>query len=469
MKYNVISSKDWIIGLSFIVVFVVATVLKLFGVLESYQQFVAVLISAAATYIIIAITMGKQSEQQKALMEKQSASDEEKEKNAKVFEEKLRIYQDFLHCLCDVIKDGEVTKEEAIELEFQTSYITMHTNSEHIKTIAQQVKKIVENLGDKVSGNAAEKADLSNAAWMQGLFTIVNEFKKELYHTIPSEQDVKNTAEAVKSFSSIIEAVEVSKSESVDVLTTDEASVANLKQNLTDFTQELVKQLDVNEDLWKLEIGDLATGVKLKIAQKGNEDGVHIILNHEDNGEQYFQIHLDFEDTREAYKHLKWRFGGRQNQWSWWKYLDEAMRNLAATDEIKTGKWNTLLNHIVKQLKALVNYVETFERIRNDIYRLAPTDKANVSMYYETVVAFDFEKTLGNDRLFMDVVLQDNGLYTIVFGDRDSDVQKLVSRLNVIGFSVNESDLQEDRYKAYADITAEEAITKVKEINSKIQ
>ena len=142
---------------------------------------------------------------------------------------------------------------------------------------------------------------------------------------------------------------------------------------------------------------------------------------------------------------------------------------MAATDEIKTGKWNTLLNHIVKQLKALINYVETFERIRNDIYRLAPTDKANVSMYYETVVAFDFEKTLGNDRLFMDVAFQDNGLYTIVFGDRDSDVQKLVSRLNVIGFAVNESDLQEDRYKAYADITAEEAITKVKEINSKIR
>ena len=172
------------------------------------------------------------------------------------------------------------------------------------------MKKIVESLGDKVSGNAAENADLSNATLMQALFTIVNEFKKELYHTIPSEQDVKNTAEAVKSFSSIIEAVEVSKSESVDVITTDETSVANLKQNLTDFTQELVKQLDVNEDLWKLEIGDLATGVKLKIAQKGNEDGVHIILNHEDNGEQYFQIHLDFEDTREAYKHLKWRFGG---------------------------------------------------------------------------------------------------------------------------------------------------------------
>ena len=79
----------------------------------------------------------------------QTSSEEKKERNTKVFEEKLRIYQDFLHCLYEVIKDGEVTEEEAIRLQFQTSFITMHTDSEHIKEIAKQVQNIVSDLQNK--------------------------------------------------------------------------------------------------------------------------------------------------------------------------------------------------------------------------------------------------------------------------------------------------------------------------------
>ena len=46
----------------------------------------------------------------------QTASEEMKERNAKIFEEKLRIYQEFLRKLCDVVKDQKITSEEEIEL-----------------------------------------------------------------------------------------------------------------------------------------------------------------------------------------------------------------------------------------------------------------------------------------------------------------------------------------------------------------
>ena len=37
--------------------------------------------------------------------------------------------------------------------------------------------------------------------------------------------------------------------------------------------------------------------VYIELAQRGNEDGVRVILCHEENGEQYFQVHLNFFAT----------------------------------------------------------------------------------------------------------------------------------------------------------------------------
>ena len=207
--------RDLGIGAMFVFVFVLATILNLFGILESYQQFVVVLLSAAATYVIVSITMASQSEHQKALLEQQTSNEAQKEKDTKIFGEKLRIYQNFLHCLCEVIKDGEVTKEEAIQLEFQTSYITMHAKSDHIKVIANSVKEIINSLNSD-SGNTAEKASQSNSELMKQLFVIVGEFQNDLYGYSPSSEDIQNRTEASKAFSEIMDAVEVQKEKSVE-------------------------------------------------------------------------------------------------------------------------------------------------------------------------------------------------------------------------------------------------------------
>lgn len=60
------------------------------------------------------------------LLRGQSDDDVERERAAKIFGEKFRIYQDYLHTLCDVIKDHSLSDEEKIRLEFQTSYVAMH-------------------------------------------------------------------------------------------------------------------------------------------------------------------------------------------------------------------------------------------------------------------------------------------------------------------------------------------------------
>lgn len=94
----------------FIFIFVLAVILHLFGILESFQQFVVVIASAAATYIIVCVTMSSQSEHQakmqqllaseqsklqQQLMEKQSEKEAAKDKDIRIYEKKLEVYSDF--------------------------------------------------------------------------------------------------------------------------------------------------------------------------------------------------------------------------------------------------------------------------------------------------------------------------------------------------------------------------------------
>ena len=122
----------------------------------------------------------------------QTASEEKKDRNTKVFEEKLRIYQEFLRKLCDVVKDQKITPEEEIELEFQVAYIAMHTTSNSIKRISEQVRDIVVNI----------KSGESDSNEMLGqLFFIADTFYKELYNKDNdyNETDRDNTIDNFRS------------------------------------------------------------------------------------------------------------------------------------------------------------------------------------------------------------------------------------------------------------------------------
>ena len=461
-------SRDLGIGAMFVFVFVLATILNLFGILESYQQFVVVLLSAAATYVIVSITMASQSEHQKALLEQQTSNEAQKERDTKIFGEKLRIYQDFLRCLCDVIKDGEVTKEEAIQLEFQTSYITMHAKSEHIKVIANSVKEIINSVSSD-SGNTAEKASQSNSELMKQLFVIVGEFQNDLYGYSPSSEDIQNRTEASKAFSEIMDAVEVQKEETVEEVQDAEVAIS-LPQNISDFTEELLKKIQYNETFWTLGEKNLAeNNIYLNFAMIGREEAVRVMLSYETNGEHFFQIHMDCDDTHESYKHMKWRFGGRQNKWCWWRYLDTSYRSLTTTEAIKSRNWNGLVAALAKQLSALLAYVEKYQKVTKEIYLPAPGEKANVWMYYEYCVAFDYEKSLADDRFFIDVNIEENGTYQILFGNRDNDIDKLIARTHNAGFpNATVNDIKENRYIAYNNLSAAEAAARVAEIDARL-
>lgn len=217
-------------GLGLIVIFILfltiilsASFMGVFKGFEPYQQLIAAMLSVAATGVITALLLIFQRRQQEELNEKQRKFEEEstqsqrefqikmsanqqefeakqkdKEKErlleTKIFEERLRIYQEFLRKLCDVVKDQKITPEEEIELQFQVSYIAMHTSSKTISSISEQVSDIVVNLKQ---GNPD-----SNNMLMQ-LFSIADSFYEELYKD-KNKFDPNDRENTIENFKSIL-------------------------------------------------------------------------------------------------------------------------------------------------------------------------------------------------------------------------------------------------------------------------
>lgn len=286
----------------------------------------------------------------------QTSGEEKKERNTKVFEEKLKIYKEFMQCLYEVVKDGEIREEDAIRLQFQTSYITMHTSSEHIKEIAKHVESIVRDLKDD-----------NNARLMERIFAIVEQLKEELY--LPNYSDEKNEhksniEEAVKSFSKIINAVKVKQAEKNELNAINDESI-NIAQNIKDFESALYDKMKPNLDHWNIELGEYDEGAYVLMNMKGYEEKVLVVLSYEENYyKHFFQVHLGFDDSQEVYELMQEEFGGRKNKWSWWKYIDQRWRQLANCQEIRTRKWDELLDYVEQELVELIKYVEEIVNAR---------------------------------------------------------------------------------------------------------
>lgn len=121
-----------------------AVYLRLYTGKELWYEMFAAIIGVVITAIITMM-----------LLVGQTDSDEKREKKGKVFEEKLRIYQEYLSILYNVIKDGRNTNEEKLKLAFKTSSAAMHCAPERVEKISKNVKNIF-NLTINDNGNALE-------------------------------------------------------------------------------------------------------------------------------------------------------------------------------------------------------------------------------------------------------------------------------------------------------------------------
>lgn len=155
-----------IICISLLIAFVlIAIVFSIWPGHTFISQIVAALASAMVVSIITLL-----------LLKGQTANEEIKERNTKVFQEKLKIYNDFYQKLCGIVNDGKITPQEEIELQFQVATLTMHTEANNIAAISEQVKELITLIKHPDFSRKLESHNI-----LKPLFEIDKVFRKELY------------------------------------------------------------------------------------------------------------------------------------------------------------------------------------------------------------------------------------------------------------------------------------------------
>lgn len=266
----------------FILVFAIAYLLKLFGVLESFQQFVVVVISAAATYVIVCVTMNsqskhqakmqqqlasKQSELQKALMEKQSENETAKEKNIRIYEKKLEVYSKFNAMLWSIsdkesfekVKDMCMKELIFVISEDKIADLTSSLeegikNFESIDMAGKSYAKITALLREDLQGKNANSESISKTI-------------NQVYNAISKSQDEVSESENRKSIYNAICNSQGETSTGSDINVTVQQSEAIEESDGSDWnrpeTKEIWTQYENNEiRCWHFNAFEVATQKK---------------------------------------------------------------------------------------------------------------------------------------------------------------------------------------------------------------
>ena len=139
----------------------------------TYQDFPARLMAAILGVVITAtITV--------VLLDGQSKKEQTAKRNSKVFEEKLKIYQDFLTTLYEVVKDRKLTEDEKLLLEYKTSLVAMHCKPKNLDSVSAAVHNVISSVCP--SDEAKKQKSQGNIPLLESLLGVVEALKIDLYN-----------------------------------------------------------------------------------------------------------------------------------------------------------------------------------------------------------------------------------------------------------------------------------------------
>jgi len=118
----------------------IPTVFTSSGIVAIISAFIGVVL----TVFVTSILLQEQAETQKKLLERQSEKESLKDKEIKIYEQKIRVYSEFIKQMWKLIKDeDEISYEELKKLRtscFQE--LVLYLNSEQINKISNEIKEI---------------------------------------------------------------------------------------------------------------------------------------------------------------------------------------------------------------------------------------------------------------------------------------------------------------------------------------
>ena len=422
-----------------------AVYLKLFTGKELWYEMFAAILGVIITAVITMI-----------LLKGQSDDDVERERAAKIFGEKLRIYQDFLHTLCDVIKDHRLSDEEKTRLEFQTSYVAMHCEPKYIATVSRAIKELIEVTcpEDDERQHHINKSD-SPDPLLDKLFCIVEAFRKDLYgddfkfddnykqdtlvnftnaylNAKSDDYDAENERHCVNT--DIDPKTQKIKNAMREFDRADEESSATARiTDHTEWNKALKNWKEAGWDVKGLSTPDDDKLILKKIDDKDPRSARSIVIGF-DQGHYY--IKAQHGGDADFSRPLKWTKGGRRTYGSWWKHLPEPYYSIPQGKFAETfNADSSLQEYVIKNVTELIDILDrhhrTFEWKEAVKKEVGQIDRWRFFIWYWDMLACEFENP-EEGKPYMDII-EKNGKVLIQFGNRQEDAAKLNATLRRIG------------------------------------
>ena len=433
-----------------------AVYLRLFTGKELWYEMFAAVLGVIITAVITMI-----------LLKGQSDDDVERERAAKIFEEKLRIYQDYLHTLCDVIKDHSLSDGEKIRLEFQTSYVAMHCDSKYIATVSNAVKELIEYCCPDEDGENLNRKNKSGSPdpLLDNLFCIVEAFRKDLYgddfkfddrHKQDTLENFSNAYRNAKSSDYNVEQEQQQRiTVDLNVLSNSLANAAGIgavseKKSDEQNSKQQVKAACIIEDtsIWDKALSEWEKESWHVEGMSDQYDGFIMTNTNGNPGvikvefwQGHYCIHATYAVDSDFSKPLKWEKGGRRNYGHWWQYLAEPYCNIVGGKFVETFKSDKeLQQYIIDNVDQLKDIITRHHRTTTWKKGVGSYENWDIFIWYWDMLVCQLYSD-GERTLYMDIIEDGNsGNVLIQFANRKDDNEMLKNALKRMGCQDKETN-----------------------------
>lgn len=439
-------SKNKIIAITVVLTVlacVFAVYLRLFTGKELWYEMFAAMLGTIITAIITMI-----------LLRGQSDTDIERERAAKIFEEKLRIYEEFLHILCDVIKDHSLSDEEKIRLEFQTSYVAMHCDSKYIATVSNAVRELIEYEcpDEEKAENLAGKSN-SPDPLLDNLFAIVEAFRKDLYgddfkfdgkYKLATLENFSDAYRNAKGCEGGAEDKEQRLSVDLNVLSMP-AGVISQPTKTVDEAASSAPQDEASDAVEDKTLWDEAVarwnGRGWRLRGLTGQDGWMDLSNDANPGvviisrfQGRYCIKAAYGNDPDFSKPLKWDRGGRRNAGTWWQNLAAPYADIPAERFVATLFSDTeMQRYVIGIVDSLLDALERHHRTCDWKGTVGAHPGWKILIWYWDMLACEFQSP-DEGTPYMDIIEDKaTGKVLLQLANRRKDSDALARTLQRIG------------------------------------
>ena len=436
------------------VICAIAVAFNVFTGLELPGRIMAAILGVVITAAITELLLNGQTKNEGTL-----------KRDSKIFEEKLKIYQNFLNSLYKAVEDGKLTDSEKMELQFQTSLVAMHCDPKFIKTISVAVNGVIKstcpNKGDEHT---------PQTALIASLFDVVEAFRQDLYPGEFKKFDKEDRDNAIEIFKDAYENANEGEDSPKEHLVVDVNLLSNISTLITQATTQNNPELADDNNQKANNIENESTGNLGSLWEKATErwkkagwtvnpepitEYRPLWLKREDGvpGEIYMGFHdghyyleARYENDSNFSQCLKWKNGGRRRYGEWWEYpplcfdtpLGEFLQKFESSSELR--------KYIIDKVEYLQSVIMKNDRTTHWMKEVGKQKDWNLFTWYWTTLACEYQND-AEGKVYMDTMpIEGKESAMIQLGNRANDRELLEQTLKRIGSADKIKDIQEDNF-----------------------